>query len=297
MCNLFLCICALLLYSPAVEGAAGGSLVPLGFTAQMLPSDTCTPGGAACQPPYQTCSTNKLASTCSSGVDTVYGYCGLTRCGACNRCLKNVRLFTSTVKEVSDSIAVSTEWMSFCNGTLHRPPAECRRVQQEILVSPQGDAAKRAGKICEVLQDCANIPLDCQLEAAQGGPNPARGPLDLCTRDGTSLGEQVSGVQSPSSFVLQHNLGQCFTRSDCSTGWLCDMQKSTSAKTCREGVEGLMTVGTCTQTACQNCQVSVGLMHQKFLTVPGLYTASILETVCFPRVTRARHRSGAEQHR
>jgi hypothetical protein len=126
-------------------------------------------------------------------------------------------------------------------------------VRTQILSSVEGNLGKRPGRICELLQDCANMPADCRLEPAQGS-TPA--PLDLCSVGGTTASTQIAGVYSPADF--KPAAGSCADSSDCSqwTGQMCNKQVTTDVRTCSAGVEGVIALGTCVRTPCQTCKVN-----------------------------------------
>jgi len=235
-----------------VEGAPGGSLVPVGVSTPA--SDACTPNAAnsTCRAPYLQCRTDQQACTCASGVDTCYGFCIPTPCGACNSCLRAVRAFTSKVKDVKDATQVSQAWGAACQD-MGRTSTSCEFLTSQILASPEGSLGKRAGVICQLLQDCSAVPSDCLLEASNANTTAAT--LDLCTVEGTATGTQVPGVQSAAEFKLQ--AGRCFETKDCERlpGQVCNKQITTDVKTCSAGAEGFMTLGTCVRTPCQSCKV------------------------------------------
>lgn len=208
---------------------------------------------SACQGPYMQCNTADQACTCASGVDACYGYCIPTPCGACNTCVKSFRAFTSQVKDTRDATVVAQAWDAACKSSPGRTSTSCDFIRAQILASPDGNLGKRAGMVCQLLQECASVPSDCLLEATSADP----APLDLCTVGGTSIDAQVPSVQSAAKFSLPD--GRCFESINCAktTGWLCNKQTTTDVKTCSAGVEGFMTLGTCERTPCQACKVSI----------------------------------------
>jgi hypothetical protein len=242
----------------AVEGAPTGRLVPFGFTPATLPREACTPGSSntTCRAPYLQCSTTSQACTCANGIDTCYGYCIDTPCGACNKCVANVRPFTDVNKNNPSNTSVANAWTTFCTDTLKRGSNACEFVRMQIVGSINGNIGKRAGMICQLLQDCALIPGDCRLVPAQFGA--AASPLDLCTVGGTTAGVQVPGVQSTAAFLP--TAGSCLDGSHCTSkpGQVCNKQITTDMPTCNGGVDGFVTVGVCERTHCQNCKVRGG---------------------------------------
>jgi hypothetical protein len=142
-----------MLLCSAVEGAPGGSLVPFGFTTK--PTTACTPGdpSTTCHPPYLQCNTAQQACTCAAGVDTCYGYCIPTPCGACNGCVKTFRDFTARVKSIKDAAIVAREWATAC-AAAGRTSTSCELVRQQILSSVDGNMGKRVGMLCQLLQVC-----------------------------------------------------------------------------------------------------------------------------------------------
>lgn len=257
---------------PAVEGAPGGSLVPLGF--QEVPVGTCTVGAdnPDCLSPYKECVDTRKACVCKPGAlvgtnqlpgaDTCYGFCELTPCGRCNKCVSDVRAFhTERVLAMTGPTAVANEWNTFCTDTLKRSAADCKNVTDRIRASPNGDVGKRAGKICELLSDCTGLPPDCKLETSA---EPAGSPLDLCTVDGVSTGQHVTDVQSSNQAFFKLPPGSCLNDNHC-TGQVCDLQIQQQAKTCDAGIEGVTTLGTCVNTPCQKCQVRLLLSGSMLL--------------------------------
>lgn len=186
-------------------------------------------------------------------MDTCYGACIPTPCGACNTCIRSVRVFTLSVKDNTDAAGVASAWSTYCSSTLQRTSTSCEFIRAQILASPNGNLGKRAGLICQLLQDCASLPSDCKLEPAIATNAPAA--LDLCTVGGTAAGVQVPNVQSRAAFVLQD--GQCFDNSNCTrAGQVCNKQLTTDVSICNAGVDSLVTLGTCVRTPCQTCKVS-----------------------------------------
>lgn len=232
--------------------------MPFGFSAATLPTTACTPGNnnSTCQPPYLQCNTARQACTCTAGVDTCYGYCIDTPCGACNKCVTSVRgLMTDTHLALvnTNKAAIADAWSKFCTNTLQRTATSCEFVKMQILASTGGNLGKRAGMICQLLQDCASIPSDCRLQPAITGA--ATASLDLCTVGGTAAGVQIPGVQSTATFTPPS--GRCLDATHCTTrpGQICNKQVTTDLATCNAGVDGFVTVGMCERTPCQTCKV------------------------------------------
>jgi len=201
------------------------------------------------------CNTAQQACTCAAGTDTCYGYCIPTPCGACNTCVKNVRAFTATVRFNKSSAAVALAWDAACKGTLQRTSTSCEFVRAQILASQDGNLGKRAGAICQLLQDCTAVPSDCKLESPV--VNGQASGLELCTIEGTTVNSsQVPDVHSPATFVLPE--GSCFDTADCSKwpGQVCNKLITRDVQTCTGGVDGFMTLGSCVRTPCQTCKVS-----------------------------------------
>jgi len=142
-----------------------------------------------------------------------------------------------------------------CDVPRHGPHQHQLRVPQiPDQASSEGNLGKRAGVICQLLQDCSAVPSDCLLEASTANTTAAT--LDLCTVEGTATGNQVPGVQSAAAFQLQAS--RCFETKDCEglPGQICNKQITTDVKTCSAGAEGFMTLDTCVHTPCQSCKVS-----------------------------------------
>jgi hypothetical protein len=174
-------------------------------------------------------------------------------CGACNTCVASVRTFPELTMANSDAAAIATAWSMFCTSKLQLTPTSCEFVKGRILASKDGNVGKRAGMICQLLQDCAAVPSDCRLQHLVAGSTPAA--LDLCTVGGTVAGDQVPGVQSTVTFTPA--AGLCLDASHCGSvpGLVCNKQITTDQNTCSAGVDGVVTVGTCERTPCQTCKV------------------------------------------
>lgn len=198
-------------------------------------------------------------------MDTCYDYCIDTPCGACNKCVASVRNFT-TQQSSSSKAAVADAWTPFCTNTLNRSSTSCNFVKAQILASTDGNVGKRAGMVCQLLQDCAAVPSDCKLQAADASKAPVA--LDLCTIGGTTAGAQVAGVQSAAGFMPA--AGRCLDASHCTyrLGQVCNKQVTTDTPTCSAGVDGFVTVGTCERTSCQTCKVSYCLRLLRQLSWP-----------------------------
>jgi hypothetical protein len=152
----------------------------------------------------------------------------------------------------SSKAAVADAWTPFCTNTLNRSSTSCDFVKAQILASTDGNVGKRAGMVCQLLQDGAAVPSDCKLQPADANKAPAA--LDLCTIGGTTAGAQVAGVQSTGGFTPA--AGRCLDGSHCRLGQVCNKQVTTDMPTCSAGVDGFVTVGTCERTPCQTCKVS-----------------------------------------
>lgn len=264
--------------------------MPFGFTPATLPQEACTLPAAGstnstCKAPYLQCNTARQACTCADGVDTCFGYCIDTPCGACNKCVANVRSFTDAYKSDSDKAVIADAWTPFCTNTLKHTATSCEFVRAQILSSTNGNIGKRAGMICSLLQECASIPSDCRLVPALAGASPS--PLDLCTVGGTAAGLQVPGVQSTASFVPE--AGSCLDTSHCSSkpGRVCNKQITTDMPTCGGGVDGYVTVGVCERTREQTCKVS-GLLGSVTATVDQAARPEMIWLqLCTPHCTLA----------
>lgn len=84
-------------------------------------------------------------------MDTCYGYCINTPCGACNSCVKTFKDFTARVKSTKDAAIVAQEWATAC-AAAGRTSTSCEFVRQQILSSVDGNLGKRVGMLCQLLQ-------------------------------------------------------------------------------------------------------------------------------------------------
>jgi hypothetical protein len=147
---------------------------------------------------------------CSGGIDSsnTYGRCipqpppppVVTPCERCSRCLAAARLLVASTFNASTATptTLSTDFYSWCSGRGYAL-ASCRAVQTAITSSMKGNLARRAGALCQRLEDCAaSVALDasCALSVAGVGNNtaPVAGRLDMCTVEGVSAGQQVAGL-------------------------------------------------------------------------------------------------------
>lgn len=147
---------------------------------------------------------------CSGGLDTssTYGRCipkpppppAVTPCERCSRCMGAARMLVSSTFNASTATGtqLSTEFYTWCS-TRGFALASCRSVQAAIATSMKGNLARRAGAICQRLEACAASLVGdtaCTLAVAGVGNNTAvvSSPLDMCTVEGVSGGQQVAGL-------------------------------------------------------------------------------------------------------
>lgn len=151
---------------------------------------------------------------CSGGLDTsfTYGRCipkpppppVVAPCQRCSHCLSAARLLVSTTFNASTATPtkLSTDFYNWCSGRGYAL-ASCRAVQTAITSSMNGNLARRAGALCQRLEDC---PADasCALSVAGAGNKTAAvsGRLDTCTLEGVSGGQQVAGLGECSTWCV-----------------------------------------------------------------------------------------------
>lgn len=148
---------------------------------------------------------------CSGGLDTsfTYGRCipkpppppVITPCERCSRCLTAARtLVSSTFNSSATPATLASSFYTWCSAQGYAL-ASCRSLQTAITSSFKGNLARRAGALCQRLDECAaSVASDatCALAVNTAGltNNTARvsGALDSCTVEGVSGGQQVSGL-------------------------------------------------------------------------------------------------------
>jgi hypothetical protein len=189
--------------------------------------------------------------------------CSVTLCVflGVQECMDVTRPFAAGNINQTDSTALAGAWTPFCTNNLSRTATSCEFVKAQILASTDANVGKRAGMVCQLLQDCAAIPSDCMLQPADTSKAPAA--LDLCTVGGTAADAQVAGVQSTAGFTPA--AGRCLDASHCTylPGQVCNKQVTTDMPTCSAGVDSFVPVGTCERTPCQTCKViCTSCIHQ-----------------------------------
>jgi hypothetical protein len=150
---------------------------------------------------------------CAGGLDTstTYGCCipkpppppTLTQCERCSRCLTAAGTFVSSTfnSSTATSAKLGSDFYTWCSRQGY-PLASCLSLQTAIAGSYMGNLARRAGALCQRLQDCpAAVAADagCGLSMAAAGSsgNATRlvtGRLDLCSVEGVGGGQQVAGL-------------------------------------------------------------------------------------------------------
>lgn len=148
---------------------------------------------------------------CSGGIDSssTYGRCVpkpppppvVTPCERCLRCLTTVQTPVSAAVANASAApaALADSFYTWCSSRGYAL-SSCRAVQTAISSSMRGNLARRAGALCQRLQECpATIASDtsCGLSVSGVGPNatsPVTGRLDMCSVEGVSGGSQVSGL-------------------------------------------------------------------------------------------------------
>lgn len=147
---------------------------------------------------------------CAGGLDTSssYGRCvpkplpppELTPCERCSRCLTAARVLVSatSASTTATPTALSSDFYSWCSGRGYAL-ASCRSVQASITTSMSGNLARRAGALCQRLEEChASVASDLTCGLAVSGTgnssSPVSGRLDLCTVEGVSGGQPVAGL-------------------------------------------------------------------------------------------------------
>lgn len=165
----------------------------------------CTKDGKQCDIQNST-----QVMRCSGGLDTssTYGRCiprpptppAVTPCERCSRCLGVARMLVSSTFNASTAtgMQLSVEFYTWCS-TRGFALASCRSVQMAIAASMKGNLARRAGALCQRLEECpASVAADaaCTLAVAGVWNNTpvVSGPLDMCTVEGVSGGQQVAGL-------------------------------------------------------------------------------------------------------
>jgi hypothetical protein len=150
---------------------------------------------------------------CSGGLDTstTYGRCvpkpppppTLTQCERCSRCLTAAGAFVSSTfnSSTATSTKLGSDFYTWCSGRGY-PLASCVSLQAAIAGSYMGNLARRAGALCQRLQDCpaavaADSSCGLSMAAAASSGNatrPVTGRLDLCSVEGVTGGQQVAGL-------------------------------------------------------------------------------------------------------
>jgi hypothetical protein len=158
---------------------------------------------------------------CSGGLDTsnTFGRCiakpppppVVTPCERCGRCLTAARsLVSSTFNSSATPTTLASSFYTWCSGQGYAL-ASCRSIQTAITSSYKGNLARRAGALCQRLEECAStVAADatCGLAVNFAGPgnNTARvsGSLDSCTVEGVSGGRQVAGLGRSNTALHRH---------------------------------------------------------------------------------------------
>jgi hypothetical protein len=201
--------------------------------------------------------------TCWQGavdVDLAYGKCVYTPCTKCRLCLAAMgpHVGSATLQATPDAASVADQFFSFCKTLVdtNRTTAACEVAANATRLSFQGNAGKRAGFICQNLQECVSLPPTCSL-AATGVAT-----LDLCTTTGVNTSStQVPGVVLASAAYFQPTCQldqQCNNTAE--SRCMMPLANATIPPAKRAvcdpamGTDAVTILGTCQATPCRRCR-------------------------------------------
>lgn len=196
----------------------------------------------------------------ATGIDTCtkYSECKKTPCKVCSDCLADFNNFTRAQEFNQDVNSVKAAFATFCTKAGFTSDT-CTAVTSDTRSTLNG--MKRAGLLCNLLQQCATSYADCELKPlpkVDGNIityyNVSDGVVNLCTVEGTSAGHDLAGTSSTGRPPKT-----CEADADCDVATeVCNKAAPKTFKKCTPsiGADTDSQLGVCTKTpkaACKQC--------------------------------------------
>jgi hypothetical protein len=259
------------------NAVANTSVVAKGFCftdANCDSTQVCTNATAGWQ-----CGCNNVtgAETC-----VPFAQCVNSPCTNCRNCLASMRTFTNTWGSrtvATTGTEVAAAFRTHC-ASIGRPLAICSEVALRIEASFQGNLGKRAGWLCQAINECPNpttLPANCTLAPNTTVNSSRLTPADfsMCSVDGASFGKDVAGIAAAANATRPNNT--CVIDSDCQTSnatanFTCSFAAGTQFCYCNatSGQDVCSDIGVCkgaTVASCQSCLTAVNSFVQQQMAV------------------------------